>query len=88
MVSGADASDLPGQPSDRRRLIVVVHADVVGYSRLIGLDDIGTLDRMRRLRREVIDPAIAEHGGKIVNTGADAPLGSSSRCTPTMAISL
>jgi hypothetical protein len=67
MVSGPDASDLPGQPSDRRRLIVVVHADVVGYSRLIGLDDIGTLDRMRRLRR-----------AEIVNTGwrgqcADAP---------------
>jgi hypothetical protein len=36
MVSGTDASDLTGQPSDRRRLIVVVHADVVGYSRLIG----------------------------------------------------
>jgi hypothetical protein len=36
-MSGTDASDLTGQPSDRRRLIVVVHADVVGYSRLIGL---------------------------------------------------
>ena len=74
MVSGTDASDLTGQPSDRRRLIVVVHADVVGYSRLIGLDDIGTLDRMRRLRREVIDPAIAAYGGRIVNTGGDALL--------------
>jgi hypothetical protein len=37
MVSGTDASDMTGPPSDRRRLIVVVHADVVGYSRLIGL---------------------------------------------------
>jgi adenylate cyclase len=74
MVSGTDASDPTGQPSDRRRLIVVVHADVVGYSRLIGLDDIGTLDRMRRLRREVVDPTIAAYGGRIVNTGGDALL--------------
>src|SRR5215831_11146086 len=74
MVSGTDTSELTGQPSDRRKLIVVVHADVVGYSRLIGLDDIGTLDRLRRLRREVIDPAIDAHGGRIVNTGGDALL--------------
>jgi hypothetical protein len=46
----------------------VVHADVVGYSRLIGLDDIGT----RRLRREVIDPEIDANGGRIVNTSGDA----------------
>jgi adenylate cyclase len=52
----------------------VVHADVVGYSRLIGLDDLGTLDRMRRLRREVIDPAIDAYGGRIVNTSGDGLL--------------
>jgi adenylate cyclase len=74
MVSATDASDLTGQPSDRRKLIVVVHADVVGYSRLIGLDDLGTLDRMRRLRREVIDPAIDANGGRIVNTSGDGLL--------------
>ena len=74
MASESDASDLTGQPSDRRKLIVVVHADVVSYSRLIGLDDIGTLDRMRRLRREVLDPAIAAYGGRVVNTGGDALL--------------
>jgi adenylate cyclase len=74
MVSGTDASDVTGQPLDRRKLIVVVHADMVGYSRLIGLDDVGTLDRMRRLRREVIDPAMAAYGGRIVHTGGDALL--------------
>jgi adenylate cyclase len=74
MVSGTDASDPTGQSADRRKLIVVVHADVVGYSRLIGLDDVGTLDRMRKLRREVIDPAIAAHGGRIVNTSGDGLL--------------
>jgi adenylate cyclase len=44
----------------------VVYMDMAGYSRLIGLDDAGTLARLRSLRREVIDPAVDEHGGKIV----------------------
>ena len=52
----------------------VVYADVVGYSRLIGLDDAGTLNRLRSLRRNVIDPAIEEHGGRIVQTGGDSLL--------------
>jgi adenylate cyclase len=56
----------------RRKLVAVVHADVVGYSRLIGLDDTGTLERLRALRRDLIDPAIAEHGGRVVNTAGDA----------------
>ena len=47
---------------------------MVGYSRLIGLDDAGTLQRLRTLRREVIDPAIDEHGGRIVQTGGDSLL--------------
>src|ERR1700722_799561 len=59
---------------DRRKLIVVLHADMVGYSRLIGLDDVGTLGRLRTLRSTLIDPAIAEHGGRIVNTGGDSLL--------------
>jgi adenylate cyclase len=52
----------------------VVHADIVGYSRLIGLDDTGTLERLQVLRRDVIDPAIAERGGRIVNSAGDALL--------------
>ena len=47
---------------------------MVGYSRLIGLDDVGTLERLRALRRDLIDPAIQEHGGKIVQTGGDSLL--------------
>jgi adenylate cyclase len=47
---------------------------MVGDSRLIGLDDAGTLDRLRRLRADLIDPAIEEHGGKIVQTGDDSLL--------------
>ena len=44
---------------------------MVGYSRLIGLEDIGTLERLRALRTSLIDPTIAEYGGRIVNTGGD-----------------
>jgi pimeloyl-ACP methyl ester carboxylesterase len=47
---------------------------MVGYSRLIGLDDAGTLVRLRALRRNLIDPAISEHGGRIVQTGGDSLL--------------
>ncbi len=47
---------------------------MVGYSRLIGLDDAGTLRRLRTLRRALIDPAIREHGGKVVQTGGDSLL--------------
>ena len=73
-MSGSNASDLAGKPPDRRKLIAVVYADMVGYSRLIGLDDAGTLERLRALRRTVIDPAIEEHGGRIVQTGGDSLL--------------
>src|ERR1700761_8418149 len=59
---------------DRRKLVAVMYADMVGYSRLIGLDDQGTLQRLRTLRRDLIDPAIEEHGGKIVQTGGDSLL--------------
>jgi adenylate cyclase len=73
-MSGSNASDLIGRSPDRRKLIAVVYADMVGYSHLIGLDDAGTLERLRSLRREVIDPAIEEHGGRIVQTGGDSLL--------------
>src|SRR6476659_5214531 len=58
----------------RRKLIAVLYADMVGYSRLIGLDDAGTLERLRALRRDLIDPVIEEHSGRIVQTGGDSLL--------------
>ena len=73
-MSGSNASDLVGRSPDRRKLIAVVYADMVGYSRLIGLDDVGTLERLRTLRSTLIDPAIDEHGGRIVQTGGDSLL--------------
>jgi class 3 adenylate cyclase len=71
---GSSGSDSATRPRDRRKLIAVLYADMVGYSRLIGLDDTGTLERLRRLRKEVIDPAIEEHGGRVVQTGGDSLL--------------
>ena len=68
------ASDSAGRTPDRRKLVAVVYADMVGYSRLIGLDDAGTLARLRQLRSDLIDPAIDEHGGRIVQTGGDSLL--------------
>jgi hypothetical protein len=49
----------------QRRLAAIVSADVVGYSRLMGADETGTLDALRAHRAELIDPLIAETGGRI-----------------------
>jgi adenylate cyclase len=68
------SSDLTGRAPGGRKLIAVVYADMVGYSRLIGLDDLGTLERLRTLRRTLIDPAVNEHGGRIVQTAGDSLL--------------
>ena len=57
-----------------RRLAAIVAADVVGYSRLMGADEIGTLRALRAYRREVIDPAIAARHGRIVKTTGDGLL--------------
>jgi adenylate cyclase len=62
------------KPHYRRKLIAVVYADMVGYSRLISMDDAGTLDRLRTLRRMLIDPSIQEHGGTVLQTGGDSLL--------------
>ena len=73
-MSASGSSDPTGGPQDRRKLVAVLYADMVGYSRLIGLDDQGTLNRLRALRHNLIDPAIEEHGGKVVQTGGDSLL--------------
>src|SRR3954447_4758554 len=73
-MSGSNAPDLIGRSPGGRKLIAVAYADMVGYSRLIELDDIGTLERLRSLRSALIEPAIAEYGGKIVQTGGDSML--------------
>jgi len=57
-----------------RRLAAILAADVAGYSRLIRADPGGTLDRLRALRRELLDPKIAEHPGRLVKTTGDGLL--------------
>jgi len=57
-----------------RRLAAILAADVAGYSRLMGADEEGTLERLKALRRELIDPKLAEHHGRIVKTTGDGLL--------------
>lgn len=57
-----------------RRLAAVMAADVAGYSRLMGADEVGTLEALKAIRREVVDPAIADHKGRIVKTTGDGLL--------------
>jgi adenylate cyclase len=57
-----------------RRLAAILAADVAGYSRLIGADEEGTLNRLRSIRAEVIDPKVNEHRGRIVKTTGDGLL--------------
>src|ERR1700758_2670869 len=61
------------QPVERR-LAAIFAADVAGYSRLMGADEEGTLERLKALRRQLIDPKIGEHRGRIVKTTGDGLL--------------
>jgi adenylate cyclase len=57
-----------------RRLTAILAADVVGYSRLMGADEEGTLTALKTVRREIADPKIKEHRGRIVQTAGDGLL--------------
>jgi class 3 adenylate cyclase/pimeloyl-ACP methyl ester carboxylesterase len=57
-----------------RRLAAVLASDVVGYSRLMGADEVGTLNSLKAHRREMINPAITEYRGRIVKTTGDGLL--------------
>jgi adenylate cyclase len=57
-----------------RRLAAILAADVAGYSRLIGADEEGTLNRLKSIRADIIDPKIIEHRGRIVKTTGDGLL--------------
>jgi adenylate cyclase len=58
----------------QRRLAAILAADVAGYSRLMGVDEEGTLSALKELRRELADPKIKEHRGRIVKTTGDGLL--------------
>src|SRR5215472_14907056 len=57
-----------------RRLAAILAADVAGYSRLMGADEEGTHERLRAHHRQLIDPKISEHHGRIVKTTGDGLL--------------
>lgn len=57
-----------------RRLTAILSADVVGYSRLMGADEVGTLERLKACRRELIDPVIEEFHGRIIKLMGDGAL--------------
>ncbi len=56
------------------RVAVIMCADVVGYSRLMGIDEEGTLAALRSVRRDLVDPEIGDHRGRIVRTAGDGLL--------------
>jgi adenylate cyclase len=63
-----------GAMSETRKLAAILVADVVGYSRLAGADEQRTLARLRGLRSDLIDPAIAAHHGRIVKRTGDGSI--------------
>ena len=69
-----EESNLLAEERLQLRLAAILAADVVGYSRLMGIDEIGTLKRLKTLRRGLIDPAIAAHAGRIVKLMGDGVL--------------
>ncbi len=63
-----------GQDRVERRLVAILAADVAGYSRLMGIDEEGTLARLKDHRHAFVDPKVAEHHGRIVKTTGDGIL--------------
>jgi class 3 adenylate cyclase len=76
--------------TEQRRLAAIVSAGVAGYSRMMGQDEGSTLAALKALRQDVVDPAIASHGGRIVKTTGDGcdPLSASCRRCRLSAVSL
>jgi TolB-like protein/class 3 adenylate cyclase len=74
MMAFSKEADAMAEGRIERRLTAILAADVAGYSRLVGEDEEGTLAALKALRRELIDPGIAEHKGRIVKTTGDGLL--------------
>ena len=64
----------PRRMTTTRRLAAILAADVAGYSRLIGADEGGTLQALKAIRAELLDPTIAAHNGRLVKTTGDGLL--------------
>ena len=60
--------------AETRKLVAILASDVAGYSRLTGADEEGTVARLRALKRELLDPTVAAHRGRVVKTTGDGML--------------
>jgi class 3 adenylate cyclase len=71
-----DISGASNMPEDRvdRRLAAIFAGDIAGYSKLMGADEEGTLRQLKAHRKELVDPKITEHRGRIVKTTGDGML--------------
>ncbi len=66
--------DATGPTKVERKLVAILAADVVGYSRLMGADEEDTFARLKAHRRELIDPQVVEHHGRVVKLTGDGLL--------------
>jgi adenylate cyclase len=73
VVAGALGARMSDPMAVSRRLVAVFAADVEGYSRLMGVDEVGTLKGLTE-RRAILDRIIGEHRGRIANTAGDSVL--------------
>ena len=73
LISRQPGAEVLESRSSKRKLAAILHADVVGFSRLMGADEAGTHRALSELRRE-LDPLIADHSGRIVGTAGDSLL--------------
>src|SRR6202795_121233 len=64
-------SGKPPRESSPRRLAAIIAGDIAGYSRLMEIDEEGTHGRVKRIERDLIEPSIAEHHGRLVKTTGD-----------------
>src|SRR5947209_13929741 len=71
---GGNPSIQVGAMPSTRRLAAILAADVAGYSRLMGVDEEGTLAALKAIRRDLLDLKIKEHRGRIVKTTGDGAL--------------
>ena len=62
------------EPRVQRRLAAILAADVAGYSRMMAQDEKGTLERLKKLRLDIMDPQIAKHNGRLVKLMGDGAL--------------
>src|ERR1700716_4447097 len=67
----SNKSGKPARDAAPRRLAAIVAGDIAGYSRLMEIDEEGTHARVMRIERDLIEPSIGEHNGKLVKTTGD-----------------